>query len=136
MLVLKYMRRGKVIPIRKMKSLVTGSLAPDYWRPKTRKDCAHVPRPCPYVGCPHNAYLDVSETTGSITFNFPAVPPELMDPLTSCTLDVAEKGPSTLDEISVIINLTRERVRQIVDRALRKLKRSSRLADLYNEIEL
>lgn len=133
MLVLKYMRRGKVVPLRKMRKLIGGITTPEYWRPKTRGECTNAPRPCPFVGCPYNVYLDVSQKTGSITFNFPAIPPERMDPTASCTLDVAERGPSTLDEIATVVNLTRERVRQIADGAIRKLKRHAHLFLLFLE---
>ena len=133
MLVVRYMRRGVVVPVRKMQTLVSTVSVPNYWRPKTRGDCAMVPRPCPFVGCRHNVYLDVSATTGSITFNFPEIPPESMDPMTSCSLDVADRWPSTLDEISSMLNLTRERIRQIADGAIRKLKHSIKLFTLYYE---
>jgi len=56
-----------------------------------------------------------------------------MDPTASCTLDVAERGPSTLDEIATVVNLTRERVRQIADGAIRKLKRHAHLFLLFLE---
>lgn len=82
-----------------------------YWRPETRADCADVPRPCPYVGCVHHLYLDVSQRTGAIKLNFPDLEPGQMSH--SCALDVAEEGGATLDRIAPIMNLTRERVRQI-----------------------
>jgi DNA-directed RNA polymerase sigma subunit (sigma70/sigma32) len=53
--------------------------------------------------------------------------------MTSCSLDVADRGPSTLDEISSMLNLTRERIRQIADGAIRKLKHSIKLFTLYYE---
>lgn len=88
-----------------------------YWRPKTRGDCAKVPRPCPYVVCKHSLYLDVSET-GSIILNFPHLEPGQMPADRSCALDLAEKGPMTLEDIAVVTNLTRERIRQVELKAL------------------
>jgi hypothetical protein len=32
----------------------------------------------------------------------------------TCTLDVAERGPLTLDEISEVLGVTKERIRQII----------------------
>ena len=88
-----------------------------YDRPKTRADCAKVARPCPYVACKYSLYLDVSET-GSIILNFPHLEPGQMPPEQSCALDLAEKGAMTLEDIAVVTNLTRERIRQVELKAL------------------
>ncbi len=88
-----------------------------YWRPRTRGDCADVPRPCPYVACSKNLYLDVSET-GSIILNFPHLEPGEMPPDRSCSLDLADRGGMTLEDIAVVTNLTRERIRQVELKAL------------------
>jgi len=82
-------------------------------RPRTRGDCVDGTRPCPWVGCRHNAFLEVNRKTGSLTFNFPGVEPEDMAPERSCTLDIADAGGITLDEAGDALNLTRERARQI-----------------------
>jgi hypothetical protein len=83
----------------------------DYWRPRTRRDCATFERPCPYVACAYHLYLDVSPKTGSIKFNFPDLEPwELED---TCVLDVADACDVTLERIGELMNLTRERVRQL-----------------------
>ena len=39
----------------------------------------------------------------------------------SCALDVAERGGITLEEVGQIMNLTRERIRQVEVRGLEKL---------------
>jgi hypothetical protein len=89
-----------------------------YWRPNTRADCAGVARPCPYVSCRFNLYLDVLPS-GNIKLNFPDLEP---DELTvSCALDVAEAGGVKRETIADLMNLTRERLRQIEIRVLRKL---------------
>lgn len=89
-------------------------------RPRTRGECQDGPRPCPFVSCKFHLYLDVSPATGSIKFNFPGVEPE--DLVESCALDVADRGPVTLEEVGAILNLTRERVRQMEVRGLVQLK--------------
>ena len=98
-----------------------------YERPKTRADCARVPRPCPFVACKYSLYLDVSET-GSIILNFPHLEPGEMPPDQSCCLDVAERGAMTLEDIAVVTNLTRERIRQIELKALVRKARPAAVA--------
>lgn len=94
---------------------------PDPERPKTVGDCfgygaINQKRPCPWVSCKFHLYLDVDPETGSIILNFPDLEPwELTH---SCALDVASHGGVTLDEVGSIMNLTRERIRQIEIRAL------------------
>jgi hypothetical protein len=88
-------------------------------RPRTRGECREGLRPCPYFSCKYHLYLDIKKN-GSFKLNFPNV--EIMDMQNSCSLDIAEQEPpQTLDEIGNLMNLTRERVRQIESRALRKL---------------
>ncbi|RMG97291.1 MAG: DNA-binding protein [Deltaproteobacteria bacterium] len=91
-----------------------------YWRPKTRGDCANVARPCPYVSCKYHLYMDVHPTKGSIKINFPDK--EVWELEHSCALDVADTGGITLEEVGEILNLTRERIRQLEAEGLRKLE--------------
>ena len=91
-----------------------------YWRPKSRGECANVARPCPYVSCKYHLYIDVNPATGSIKVNFPER--EVWELEHSCALDVAEQGGITLEEVGEILNLTRERIRQVEVRGLFKLK--------------
>ena len=91
----------------------------DYFKPRTRAECADGPRPCPYVSCQHHLYLDVSTRTGAIKLNFPDL--EVWDMNESCALDVADRGGTTLEDVGAIMNLTRERIRQVEVKALAKL---------------
>ena len=91
----------------------------DYWRPSNRSECLNMPRPCLYVSCRHHLYLDVNPKTGSIKLNFPDK--EVWELGESCALDVAERGGITLEEVGQIMNLTRERIRQVEVRGLEKL---------------
>jgi hypothetical protein len=99
-----------------------------YQRPLSRAECVNGPRPCPYVSCKHHLYLDVNPETGSIKLNFPHLEPWEM--AESCSLDVAERGGITLEEVGSIVNLTRERVRQVEVRATTKLRLLSSNGDL------
>lgn len=92
----------------------------DAIRPKTRGECFGGHRPCVFVGCTEHLYLDVNPETGSIKLNFPNL--ELEQLAESCALDVADRGEHTLEEVGVLTNLTRERIRQIVDPTLRTLQ--------------
>jgi DNA-directed RNA polymerase sigma subunit (sigma70/sigma32) len=40
----------------------------------------------------------------------------------TCSLDVADRGGITLEEVGAILNLTRERIRQVEVRGLCKIK--------------
>lgn len=91
-----------------------------YWRPTNRGQCSNVARPCPYVSCKYHLYIDVNPNTGSIKVNFPDR--EVWELKQSCALDVAEQGGITLEEVGEILNLTRERIRQVEVRGLVKLK--------------
>jgi hypothetical protein len=89
-------------------------------RPVNRGACKEDVRPCPYVSCKHHLYLDVNPETGSIKLNFPDL--EVWEMAETCSLDVADKGGITLEEVGEILNLTRERIRQVEVRGLLKLK--------------
>lgn len=89
-------------------------------RPRTRADCGAEARPCPWVACKHHLYLDVNPETGSIKLNFPDL--EVWEMKDTCSLDVADRSGITLEEVGEIMNLTRERIRQVEVRGLLKLK--------------
>ena len=91
----------------------------DYWRPRTRAECAQAARPCPFVSCRFHLYIDVSLRTGAIKLNFPDL--EVWEMGESCALDVADRGGTTLEDVGAIMNLTRERIRQLEVKALAKL---------------
>jgi Sigma-70, region 4 len=89
-------------------------------RPRSRADCANGPRPCMFISCKHHLYLDVNPSTGSIKLNFPDK--EVWEMTETCALDVADRGGITLEEVGTIMNLTRERIRQVETRGLSKLR--------------
>jgi hypothetical protein len=89
-------------------------------RPRSRADCANGPRPCMFIACKHHLYLDVNPATGSIKLNFPDR--EVWELEETCALDVADRGGITLEEVGSIMNLTRERIRQVETRGLAKLR--------------
>ncbi len=89
-------------------------------RPRDRGQCKTGPRPCPWVSCKFHLYLDVNPETGSIKLNFPDL--EVWEMAETCALDVADRGGITLEEVGEILNLTRERIRQVEVHGLEKLQ--------------
>ncbi len=95
----------------------------EYNRPVRRSECVNGPRPCLFVACKHHLYLDVNPDTGSIKINFPDKEPWELE--ATCALDVAQRGGVTLEEVGEMLNLTRERVRQVEVAGLQKLRQQA-----------
>ena len=91
-------------------------------RPQTRGDCANAERPCPWVSCRHHLAVDVHQIRGSIKINFPDL--EVWEMADTCSLDVADRAGITLEEVGKIMNITRERTRQLEEEACTQLARS------------
>ena len=90
-------------------------------------------RPCSYVACKYNLYLDVTHG-GSVKLNFPDIEPDQME--FSCALDVADSGDSTLEFAASVLNVTRERIRQLEIAALLKLKCQRRYLEEHADTEI
>jgi hypothetical protein len=104
-----------------------------YWRPQSRGDCADMERPCPFVSCKYHLYIDVHPVRGSIKINFPDL--EVWEMTDTCALDIADRGGITLEEVGEIMNLTRERVRQVETQGLSKLERLSEVDQLRDYVD-
>jgi hypothetical protein len=130
--------RARTISVKRMtkRELEIGRLLfpeNDYWKPRTRTECADGPRPCPFVSCKHHLYIDVSPRTGAIKLNFPDL--EVWELNESCALDVADRGGTTLEDVGAIMNLTRERIRQVEVKALAKLEALSDMESLRDYVD-
>jgi hypothetical protein len=117
--------RARTISVKRMtkRELEIGRLLypeTDYWKPRTRGECIDGPRPCPFVSCKYHLFIDVSPRTGAIKLNFPDL--EVWEMNESCALDVADRCGTTLEDVGAIMNLTRERIRQVEVKALAKLE--------------
>ncbi len=119
-------RRAKTISKKRLtrqEMLASAELAGEVIdRPENREECRHTERPCPYVSCRYHLYLDVNPDTGSIKLNFPDL--EVWEMPYTCALDVAEEGGITLEKAGEILNLTRERIRQMEVAGLEKIRES------------
>lgn len=110
-------------------------IVPDYDRPVTRADCVDGPRPCPFLACRHNISADFllrRDHRGKPVENIRLVHAGEDDPTdieppdgNNCALDYAEKGGMTLEEVGAVFGITRERIRQIEEVALRQVRRAS-----------
>lgn len=100
-------------------------------RPRTRGDCIDVPRPCPFVGCEYNNYLDINGDNGSLKINFPDKEPWEIEPRGSCALDVADEAGCTLEEVGTILNVSRERIRQIESHVLKRFAQDIELQNCF-----
>ena len=130
--------RARTISVKRMtkRELEIGRLLypeTDYWKPRTRADCASAPRPCPYVSCKYHLFIDVSSRTGAIKLNFPDL--EVWEMTESCALDIADRGGTTLEDVGAIMNLTRERIRQLEVKALAKLDALTEMKNLRDYVD-
>jgi hypothetical protein len=130
--------RARTISVKRMtkRELEIGRLlypVEEYQRPRTRLECAGGARPCPFVSCKHHLFLDVSARTGAIKLNFPDL--EVWEMNETCALDIADRGGTTLEEVGAIMNLTRERIRQVEVKALAKLDALQEMAHLRDYVD-
>jgi hypothetical protein len=112
---------------------------PRTWGECQERGLGTASRPCAYLRCKHNLLLDISDETGSYKVTWPHLASghygDEYDalPQHTCALRVAEQGGMTLDEIGEMMNLTRERVRQIETKALLRLRDLSELVRIVDD---
>ena len=90
-------------------------------RPKTRGDCVERRRPCPFVGCRHHLFMEVTPA-GSIKMPFGPSEDALFEMAETCSLDVADRGDHDMNRIGQYLGVTAARVQQEVADALKKLR--------------
>ena len=94
----------------------------EYNRPTARSECKDGMRPCPFVSCRYHLFVEVNSNTGTLKLNFPGM--EVWEMPFTCAIDVADMGGRTLEEVGLILNMTRERVRQLEFDALLKIRKA------------
>lgn len=101
-------------------------------RPRLRSDCQPggdgpwSARPCPFALCKHHLYVDV-RLAGALRLNFPGM--DLEQLRDTCALDVADRGESEVNEIAELLNMSPERVGQLVAGALQEVRAASLRAE-------
>lgn len=121
--------------VRKSRKLLQNELKnwnPLIFPPTTYGDCKDHFEPCPWVRCHHHLLWDCYKLLKSkgnieivrILFSMPV----------TCSLDYT-KQDHTLEEIAQVFNMTRERVRQIEEKALRKINRVKRRRDQLSDFQ-
>ena len=93
-------------------------------RPRTRGECACMPRPCPFVSCrwhlAHEALsLDLDDATMAV-----AIVEETGD---TCALDVADRGADEY-EVASLMGVSHQRVNQLVRSASKRAALSGVMA--------
>lgn len=86
--------------------------------------------PCPFMTCRYSLLVDVNEKTGAYSINAkysfdddgdPVPDVQLPDDAYTCSRKAAQDGPMRLANIAKTMNVTRERIRQMVEASLNKL---------------
>jgi hypothetical protein len=88
-------------------------------RPRTRRECEAVTRPCQHSTCRYNLSADTLRGGTRQVHWIPSEQPERP----SCALDVAELGGCTPSEVAAILGVSKQRVVQIEEQVVRKVKR-------------
>lgn len=83
----------------------------------TRADCIDAIRPCAFTACRHHLASDQSPKG---------------DKSHSCSLDVAEQGERTAAEVAKILGVTQQRVAQIEEKALLKLRKRAQRGEVID----
>lgn len=112
-------------------------------RPRTRGDCVDGPRPCPWVGCRYNLYLDVRRAhpvkrrryPPEVRLSHPDREPWEVPPDQSCALDVADSGRQGTREVGRLLGISNSRSDQLTAIAQHKIRsnlRGREFAELHD----
>lgn len=94
-------------------------------RPKTRGECADVPRPCPFVSCRYHLYLDI--VRGQVIPSTDKEPDEMEH---SCSLDEADNEEAlSYGQIGALVGVSHARAQQIGSDVVDRIKRNLFLAE-------
>lgn len=105
-----------------------------HWRPATRADCVDGERPCPYVGCKHHLYLEVTPSAGAIMYRHGDR--ELWELEETCALDVADRGGEDVETVARLCGMAMRTTERTLAAALGKMRRSDALRQYHAELEV
>lgn len=109
----------------------------EHTRPRTYADCDAWPidgapvklgieLPCPFVGCKYNTTLSITRRGAITGLAGPAAHAagftDAPDTAGTCVLRIADRGGVPLEAVGEALGLTRERVRQLEQSAIQKLR--------------
>jgi hypothetical protein len=92
-------------------------------RPDARGGCSDMPRPCPFVTCRHHVFDHEGSKGSEGSFGGE-----------TCTLDVADRGEHSYEQIAQVLQMTEAQIKQIETSALRRLRHHG-LADKLVELQ-
>ncbi len=72
-------------------------------RPRTRGDCASVPRPCPFISCKMNLHVELTKQGHLSLSHGEGADPLDVHPDESCALDVADRGESSQERVAHLL---------------------------------
>ncbi len=96
--------------------------------PMNRKGCLSAPRPCLVCDCRHHLWRSHKRMPYVLAL-LASGQMELLPP--SCSLDVADKGEHSTEEVGAMMGYTGERIRQLERSALAHLHREFRKMNLH-----
>lgn len=86
-------------------------------KPTYRNSCLSFPRPCCFITCSFHMLwaFHSHELKNLFTHSDDDIVNHLFSLKATCVLDIADKGGVTLEEIAIVLDVSRERIRQIID---------------------
>lgn len=104
--------------------------------PSAALDAADVARPSryPLPGCSHQGLTDTCQQRECrYHLAHRGYSEHQLSPTRDCALDVANEGPHTREQVAAVLGISDERLRQIENRAVARLKRNKTLRRLHDE---
>ena len=91
-------------------------------KPVTRQECKSSHRPCPWISCQFHMFWCVNQIDRILQYLPDHTIADIALSLSqTCVLDVTDTGEKTLEEIGDILQVSRERIRQIEEGAINKI---------------
>ena len=86
-------------------------------RPKTRGECADMPRPCPFLSCRHHLAHDWAKPYYGKRPTDDELTERIVDAEHTCSLDVADKREHSIAEVAEVMQTTESAINKASWRA-------------------